>query len=195
VLAMSIPADADWTNWTSDPSYLIVMQELVRYMSGDRGDEGLLRVGEPIRQPLDLTVHELDASLAGPKELKANLQAAAPEGADGETAPETIWRLEHPQTEAQGFYDVALRRRDGGGEDHVLFAANVDATEGDLKRVDRQAMERDLAETNVKILDAAQAQSLADVGSQTEIWWYLLWTVVVVLCGEQLLGWFFGWGR
>jgi hypothetical protein len=195
VLAMSIPADADWTNWTSDPSYLIVMQELVRYMSGDRGDEGLLRVGEPIRQPLDLTVHELDASLAGPKELKANLQAAAPTGVDGEAAPETIWLLEHPSSDSQGFYDLTLRRRDGGGEDHVLFAANVDPTEGDLKRVDREAMERELAETNVKILDAAAAQSLADVGSQTEIWWYLLWTVVVVLCGEQLLGWFFGWGR
>ena len=110
-------------------------------------------------------------------------------------AAETIWQLEYPQTLRQGFYDLKLARRDGGGEDHVLFAVNVDPTEGDLKRVDRQVMERDLAETNVKILAADEAQSLADVGSQTEVWWYLLWAVVAVLCGEQVLGWFFGWGR
>jgi hypothetical protein len=171
------------------------MQELVRYMSGDRGDQGLLRVGEPLREPLDLTVHELDASLAGPNDRKANLQAAAPAGESGGPAQETVWQLEYPETSDQGFYDVKLTRRDGGGEDHVLFAANVDPTEGDLKRVDKPTMEKDLAETNVKILDAASAGSLADVGSQTEIWWYLLWALVAVLCGEQLLGWFFGWGR
>jgi hypothetical protein len=194
VLAMGIPADADWTNWTSDPSYLIVMQELVKYMSGDRGDKGLLRVGEPIRQPLDLTVHELDASLAGPKERKANLQAASPLDEGGEPSSETIWQVEYPQTDLQGFYDLKLARRDGGGEDHVLFAANVDPTEGDLKRVDRPTMEKDLVDTNVKILAAAGAP-LADIGSQTEVWWFLLWGLVAVLCGEQVLGWFFGWGR
>jgi hypothetical protein len=195
VLMLSIPADADWTNWTSDPSFLIVMQELVRYMSSDSGDKGLLRVGEPLRQLLDLTVHELDASLAGPKELKANLQAAAPDEASGQASRETIWRLEHPQVDAQGFYDLKLTRRDSGGEDHVLFAANVDPTEGDLKRVERAAMERELADTNVQILDATAAQSLADVGAQTEVWWYLLWALVGILCGEQVLAWLFGWAR
>lgn len=202
VLSMAIPADADWTNWTSDPSYLIVMQELVKYMSGDRGEAGLLTVGQPLREPLDLTVHELDASLTGPSERKANVQAVAPATApagesgsdDGAAASETVWRLEYPDTGDQGFYDLALTRREGG-EDHVLFAANVDPSEGDLKRVDRSAMEKELADTNVKIIDAAASGSLADVGSQTEIWWYLLWAVVAVLGGEQLLGWFFGWGR
>jgi hypothetical protein len=202
VLAMAFPVDADWTNWPSDPSYVIVMQELVRYMSADRGDAGLLRVGQPLREPLDLTVYELDAALTGPGERKANVQAAAPAGdsADGEAnrsggpASETVWLLEYPETGDQGFYDLKLTRRDAG-EDHVLFAANVDPSEGDLKRVDRTAMEKELAETSVKIIEAASAGSLADVGSTTEIWWYLLWAVVAVLCGEQLLGWFFGWGR
>lgn len=77
----------------------------------------------------------------------------------------------------------------------MLFAANVDPTEGDLKRVERPVMEKDLVDTNVQILDAGSVQSLADIGSQTEVWWYLLWALVVVLCGEQLLGWFFGWAR
>lgn len=67
VVLSTIPADADWSNWTSDPSYLIVMQSLVGYLSGDRGDRGLLRVAQPIRQPLNLTDYEIDASLIGPR--------------------------------------------------------------------------------------------------------------------------------
>ena len=55
------------------------------------------------------------------------------------------------------------RRRDGTADERVLFAANVDPTEGNLQRADRDAMEKDLAGKNVKILDAAAAQSLADL--------------------------------
>ena len=79
--------------------------------------------------------------------------------------------------------------------DVLLFAANVEPTEGDLKRADRRALERELAGANVQFVSAVEAQSLASAGSQSEIWWYLLWGVVAVLSGEQVLGWFFGQRR
>jgi hypothetical protein len=191
VVAITVPADADWHNWTSFPSYLIGMQQLVRYLSADRGDAGLLQVGEPIVQELDLAQYDTTASLAGPQERKANLQAAPPDDGSSDNSQRVVWQLSYPETALQGFYDVKLTRRDGG-EDSILFAANVDPTEGDLKRVDQDAMKRGLAGTNVEIISGAAANSLASVGSQTEIWWYLLWAVVAVLTGEQLLGWFFG---
>jgi hypothetical protein len=197
VLAAAFPADADWSNWTSDPSYIVSMQEFVRYMSRDRGDRGLVRVGEPLKHPLDLTAYDLDASLAGPKELKANLQAASQGGDDGQKTPaqlQTVWLLEYPQTDAQGFYEMKLHRREGGTEP-VLFAANVDPIEGDLRRVDLDGMKKGLTGTNVQIVAASAAADLAGSGSQTELWWYLLWAAVVVLCGEQVLAWFFGRAR
>ncbi|MDX1944385.1 MAG: BatA domain-containing protein [Pirellulaceae bacterium] len=206
VMAFAIPADADWHNWTSDPSFLLVAQELVRHMAGDRGDAGALRVGQPIRQPLDLALYGTDATLAGPKELKANLQAFGPDANEGNAAgQQTVWQLEYPQASAagaeknsgvaaQGFYDLKLTRRDGSDE-HVLFAANVDPAEGNLTRADRATLDKEFAGSNVRILTALSGGSLADAGSQTEIWWYLLWALVGILCAEQLLGWFFGWGR
>jgi hypothetical protein len=195
VVAFCIPADADWHNWPSDPSYLLVIQDFVRHLASDRGSRGLVRVGEPIRQGVDLTQYELDTTLTGPHDLKANLQAAAPEGEGDAAGQPTVWQVAYPRAASQGFYELKLTRRDDGRSDALLFAANVDPFEGDLKRVDRQAMERELAGTNVQIVAAAQAQALTDAGQQTEIWWYLLWAVVAVLSSEQLLGWFFGRGR
>ncbi|MGI8981934.1 MAG: BatA domain-containing protein [Pirellulaceae bacterium] len=229
VLATTIPADADWSNWTSDPSYLISMQELVRYMSGDRGDKGLVRVGEPLRQALDLTQYELDAAIEGPKEKKANIQAAsgseeeaakaergAPEkSADSKTTADktaaektpadkdgkgenvqqkTIWQLEYKDTDLVGFYEMKLNRREGGLEP-VLFAANVDPTEGNLKRVDTDTMKKEIGDANIHLVKFDEAISVAGGGAQTEIWWYLLWAVVGILCCEQVLGWYFGLGR
>lgn len=191
VVAFTIPADADWHNWTGDPSFLIITQQLVKYLSSDRGDAGLLTVGQPIAQPVDLAQYEPDATLAGPKERKANLRAQGPAAAPTARSRETVWQITYPETDAQGFYDLKLTRRDGG-QDSLLFAANVDPSEGNLKRVDREAMERELVGTGVQIITAAQAQSLANIGTQTEVWWYLLWGLVGVLSTEQLLGWLFG---
>jgi hypothetical protein len=192
VVAFSIPADADWDNWPSDPSYLLILQDFVRYLASDQRGRGQLRVGEPIRHSVDLTQYELDATLSGPRELKATLQAAAPEGSGAEQT--AIWQIAYPAAAAQGFYELKLTRKDGQAETQ-LFAANVDPSEGDLKRVNRQALERRVTGTNVQIVSAAAAQSLATAGQETEIWWYLLWAVVAVLSGEQFLGWFFGRGR
>ena len=197
VVAFTIPADSDWHNWTSDPSFLLVVQDFVRYLATDRGSRGLVTVGQPLEQSVDLTQYELDAPLSGPKGLKANLQAAPPQDAAanaGGAEQQTVWKMEYPAAAVQGFYELKLARRDGQG-DSVLFAANVDPSEGDLKRADRDAIKRELAGTNIELVAANQAQSLADAGTQTEVWWYLLWGVVAVLAGEQLLGWFFGRSR
>jgi hypothetical protein len=191
VVLSTIPADADWSNWTSDPSYLIVMQSLVGYLSGDRGDRGLLRVAQPIRQPLNLTDYEIDASLVGPRERKANIQATAAEKEkEGE---QTVWNLEYPNTEAQGFYEVKLIRRNASPET-VLFAANVDPAEGDLKRVDQTQLKKNLGD-KVEIITVAKLGALDSTGTSSELWWLLLWGVVALLCSEQLLAWWFGRGR
>jgi len=194
VLATSFPADADWSNWTSDPSYLITMQELVRYMSSERGDQGSLRVGQSIRQPIDLTVYELDATLSGPKNREANLQAVVDETSSGEPSESASWRFDYPLTDSQGFYTLNLQRREGGRES-LLFAANTQPSEGDLRQVDMNSVKRKLSESNLQVLDMQEAASLAGESTKTELWWYLLWGLIGVLGCEQALGWLFGRAR
>jgi hypothetical protein len=185
VVVSTIPCDADWTNWTSDPSYILIMQELVRYLSAGDAQEGLLRVGEPLRQEIDLTQSNLDAELLLPGNRKVNVQATQLPGAEANR-----WLLEHPGTTKQGFYELKLARRDGTPAS-VLFAANVDPSEGDLRRANVDAMQKELRDANVQFVSGANA-SLGKMGAQLEIWRYLLWLLIGLLLSEQLLGWLFG---
>src|SRR5207237_3491095 len=76
VVMFTIPADHDWSSWPDDPSYLVTMQELVRYLVGKKlAGEGALQVGEPIHYPLDLTLFKTEAVLRRPDEQKINVQA------------------------------------------------------------------------------------------------------------------------
>jgi hypothetical protein len=192
IFAFTIPSDADWTNWPSDPSYILSMQYLVRYLAKAREQSGLGLVGQALEHALDLTQYELDANLTGPQEQKATLQAQQPM-AGGEGEDSALWRVRYPETDKQGFYELQLTRREGEKE-KILFAANVYPEEGNLQRVDLSGFKKDVGD-KVQVLSGPHAAGLGKFGDQTEIWWYLLWIVAGVLCVEQLLGWWLGKGR
>lgn len=194
VMAFAIPADADWHNWPSNPSYVLLMQDLVQYLASDRDGRGVLRVGEPLRQSVDLTRYHLDAVLTGPHDLHVNLQAVAPAGTDDVPNKEATWQMEFPAVAAPGFYELKLARRDGGTE-AMLFAANVDPAEGNLRRNRRPELERQFTGTKVTLIHAAQIPSLGQESSRSEFSWYLLWLLAAVLATEQVLGWYFGRAR
>jgi hypothetical protein len=188
VIVAAVPADADWSNWTSDPSYILTMQLLVRYLTPGDAREGMLRVGDPLRKVIDLTQYELDAELIQPGGKKINLQASQLPGAEANQ-----WQLEQKQVGAQGLYELKLSKRAGGVEP-VLFAANVDPLEGDLRRANINEMKRQLRDAGVEFLSGT-TPGLGNVGAQVEIWKYLLWLLIGLLLAEQTLGWLFGLRR
>jgi hypothetical protein len=188
LVVSALPADADWSTWTSDPSYILAMQMLVRYLTPGDARDGNLRVGQPLRQGIDITQYELDAPLQLPSRREVNLQAAQLPGADAHR-----WLLTFPDTWQQGLYQLKLGKRDGG-EELRLFAVNVDPAEGNLLRASVSAMQRQLRDTGVKFVEQASG-GLNTSGAQLEIWKYLLGVLVIVLLGESLLSWVFGWRR
>ena len=101
--------------------------------------------------------------------------------------------LEQKQANRQGFYDLKLSTRSGGLES-ILYAANVDPAEGDLRRADIPDLERKLRAAGVQFVGGAGA-GLGGLGAQLEIWKYLLWLLIALLLGEQVLGWLFGLKR
>jgi hypothetical protein len=190
VVACTFPADADWHNWPSNPSYVLMVQDLVHALVKDETSQSLLRVGGAIQQPLDLAQFEIDAVLEDPKRTKSHLHASRRIN----DSDSTIWQLTQPTAGLIGFYNLTLSRRSGGDEE-LLFAANADADEGDLKRADLQAIKNELAGTNVHLISNEDLATLTESGGRTELWRYLLWFLIAVLASEQALGWLFGRDR
>lgn len=207
------PADADWSNWTDDPSYLIVMQELVRTLARTRDGSTGIRTGQPLLQAIDLAEFRPEAVVATPRDERLHLSAAPatpsdipgsnrgaagtePEAAGGDApaSGRTIWQFTFLGTQRQGFYDLRLETSDGAGRSR-LVAANVDPTEGDLRRADLSELRRTFGDAPIQFLDAENVATTRTAGDRAEIWWYLAWGLAGVLGVEQLLAWRFGKNR
>lgn len=192
VVLFTIPCDDDWSTWPEDLSYVVAMQELNRYMAPQTAAAGNLAVGEPIRHRFDLTQYKLDVALTGPGRDKAPVQAVP----DQQSPPgeESLWRIDFAETDARGFYELEFERIDGRTE-RLLFAANIDPAEGDLRRIEPAALERELGDAAVQLAGIGSLSSLTAEGAKGELWMYILAALIGVLCLEQFLAWSFGLRR
>jgi hypothetical protein len=188
VVAFTVPADPDWHNWPSNPSFVLMVQDLVHALIANASADDTLVVGETVHRSIDIVRYDTDAVFEDPSGNKTRLQAKPK---DGGKEQGTNWEFALPAATRLGFSTLTLSRRDGGQEP-LLFAANADSTETDLKRADLSAIRPELTGLNVRIVSADAAGSFADNGSERELWRYFAWLLAAVLVSEQALGWFFG---
>ena len=188
VLVATTSADAEWTSWPADPSYLVTILELGRYMTRPTADEGAIGVGVPIRLTLDPSLYASEVRVEAPGEGNSmDIQALPTE--DGKSL-----LLHAEDTGRQGLYRLHLQRRDGSAEtQHV--AVNIDPAEGDLKPAGRSEVERRLEGTKVAVVTGKQFLARGVSGGRIEVWRAALYALVFVLCVEQLLAWWFGTRR
>jgi len=190
VVALTTAADLDWSDWAQDAaSYLVAMQELVRYVAPVTAGERTLAVGRPLTVPLDLTQYRWEALLTTPEGTETTLQPHP--DPDRGSEDQTRWQVRHEKTDRRGFYRLKLTDNSGQPET-VLLAANIDPGEGDLRRADLEQFEIDLGDAPVQIISGENLSALASDAAQGELWRWILGLLVVALCGEQLLGWWFG---
>ncbi len=190
VMTVTTSLDLDWGNWpTEAASYLIVLQELTRYMAPKRSDQGVFPVGGVLTHALELTEFRPDGSVLTPN--GSNLPVRALPKAGGEQS--TTWEVRFEDTAKRGFYEMELTPTDGDEPRGVLFAANVDTSESALERVDRRILEEALADSPIKILAANTA--LMELGAnkaRSEYWRWALYVLLAFLCLELLYGWWLG---
>lgn len=184
VLLATSSADGEWNNWPADPSYVVTMLEMARYATRQAPDEGSLLAGQPIRADIDPSVHSTEVGIEPPSGAATTLQAVPTE--DGQH-----FRIQFTDTTRSGLYRVRLKRHDGG-TDTELFAANVEATEGNLAPAELRALRRQVAGSKIVFLEGREHISQGVEGDKTELWRGLLLTMIVTLCVEQTLGWWFG---
>ena len=97
------------------------------------------------------------------------------------------------QTKNQGIYEIQKEKADGSGNFSVLFAANTDQLESNLKRIAPNEIRSKLESDNIKLLNYTEPILEADVNiNKSEVWKLVLIVLTVILLIELFYGWRIG---
>ena len=190
VLVMTTALDRDWNNWPGEFSYLPSVLELSRYMARKVTDDGSFLVGQPVKRRLDPAEHKPEVTVS---QFPWGEDEKPQKRSESVAADEQTKRLEYTlsETDRTGFYRIDVPRFDGEPESW-LFAANLDATEGDLARISTDDVGRQINDERVTFAADRPALSSRAEGAKKELWFPVLIGIAAVLGCEQILAWLFG---
>ncbi len=187
VLMFTSTCDQEWNDWAKDPSYVVSMLELARYLGSGAGVSTDRLVGAPIEIEIDPEKYASDVRVRTPRypaEQEVPLTARAEENRPG-------FRVRWNQTEVAGVYQFVLTRHNGEEEIRTV-AVNLDPAESDLRPAVETELRQSLTEMDFAYID--NLDTLGEVGgdARREYWKTVLIAVFILLMGEQFLGWWFG---
>jgi hypothetical protein len=131
-IVVATSADASWTAMPTWPSYVPVVQELLSLAVSGQADDRNLTVGQPLVATLRTLATDTLVSVEAPGGENHTVRLE-PEG--------DYSRWTYADTGRSGFYKVAL---DAPLSRNETYAVNVDASEGDLTKLDLAELRRDV---------------------------------------------------
>ena len=170
-----------WTNWSLNPIFPVLANELAGYLSANRRQDAVYRVGDDLVVSVPEADYQPEMRFLLPAD--GNVRAEVPVDATVERGQLTA-RLEGVAT--SGIYEVELQRLDGERERRA-FAFNVPVGEGDLQLVSREELSRQLAGVEFELHDAAHMTVDQQQLAGLQLGDALLVTLVVTLLVEQML--------
>ena len=172
-----------WSNWSLNPVFPVLANELANYLAADRQEDPVYQVGDDLVVSLEGTKYESTVLYVLPGDDSTATAAEVPVDATADGG-QLVAKLDN--VTISGVYQVNLQPLQGNVETRE-FAVNVPAGEGDLALTHREDLARQLAGVDYQMHDAADmtldAQQLAGFAMRD----VLLAAVVVMLLGEQLL--------
>lgn len=180
VVAVLSTAAPTWNNWSrGNPSWVVVMLELESHLARSRRRAESLQVGDPVVVRLDAAVDEVEVDIVVPPDGTVVHQTAVMSPGGGLEA-----RL--ASTSVAGGYSARWRRLDGT-ERERLFAVNVAAEEGNLERIGRERLDRELAGVAFKYDRAESLQPDTTTLAGVPLVKPLLYLLAAILVVEQLV--------
>ena len=191
-MVLMTPMDNDWSNFPENgATFLITSQEMIRYMARNRTEEGVIAVAQPISQKVDLREFSQNVEIVPPGDGEPRAAEARPDDSGPENG--LIWNVDFEETGKRGIYELKLMRAAGGDFKSMLFAANIDAGEGDLRRASEDAIRSDLGDARVEFVSRGESViELEGTVARSEIWKIVLYVLIALLAVELLFGWWIG---
>jgi hypothetical protein len=183
VLAFLTSAAPTWNNWAGNPSFLVVMQDLAAYLT-QRPAAGESRLaGSPLTLSLNPKSYRPEVQFTLPEEaVSPAVAVSATRGSDGALTASLF------DTDQSGFYEAKLARADNSVETR-RYAMNVDPAEGDLAALDGRQLAGRLEGVKYQYEQAAVFQSTASELAGYNLGEAILYGLVLLLIGEQILAW------
>jgi hypothetical protein len=182
VVSFLTTAAPTWNNWArNNPSFVVAMLEMQAFLARRPADTAYA-VGASLVLKLDPAQYDPAIRLTTPEANAPPITANAARGSNG-TLSATLGG-----TETSGVYQVKLTRKDGG-EELRRYAVNVEPEEGDLKTIDRPQLAAQLEGVAYKFEQAAAFQSAPGETAGYNLSDSLLYLLVLLLAGEQVLAW------
>lgn len=182
VVAFLTSAAPVWNNWARNPSFVVVMQDLLAYLARRPAETQSRMVGSPLELSLNPALYQQDVQFIYPE------QSAKPPVAVKATRSGEMLAASLLETDVAGFYEARLTRADGTAETR-RYALNVDPAEGDLTALDGEKLAARLEDVKYRYQQAADFQSTATELAGYDLGEILLYGLILLLVGEQILAW------
>jgi hypothetical protein len=182
-----------WSNWSLNPAFPVLANELVSYLAASRQIDPLHSIGDDLVIAVEEGKYErsmryivpADQSAGAERTSRAEIQVDA-------TASEGMLTAKLPDVSASGVYEVQLQPTQGDAEARV-FAVNVPTREGDLALSLPTDITRQLAGVDFQMHDAADMVLDAEQLAGFQMSDALLAALIVMLVAEQLLAYLAGY--
>jgi hypothetical protein len=176
VLLWTVAADKSWSDWPTEPSYVLTMRETAKAVARTAAGTHDLTAGEGLRHGV-LNDHQIASptlELPAGEEPKA---VAVERDGDGENSPRAlVWN----DTHRAGLYRLNWVETPGGTMSEI-YAVNPDARESDLTRISADDLRRQWGGVAPEIVTLqTSATEHADLLGQ-EIWRSMTYWLLAIL--------------
>ena len=178
VLLWTMTADREWSDWPTEPSYVLAMRMAASSVAARILRWENLTAGQPVRYPLDPDFLPQQATLAEPgADQEIPVQIVKPDGSPP--------LLESEPTRTAGAYSAHWEEPGIGARSHE-FAVSPDVSDSRLERIDEAGLEPYLGRLTPKLLRFS-GESIDVATEGTELWRYAVLALIGLVVFESLL--------
>jgi hypothetical protein len=191
VLFWTMTADKSWSDWPTDPSYVLSMRETAKAIARTSLGTHELTAGEALKCPVssERRISSATVEYPGsdePRALTVEAADGAPTTDEAGSLSASRLNLVWPETYKVGLYKLNWQESPGGAGSN-LFAVNPDARESDLNRIGVDELKKRWRGIEPEVITAFMTSD-ASVGVRgQEIWRTLAYWLLAMLAIEACM--------
>lgn len=187
VLVFATAADTEWSNWPSDPSYVVTLQQTARTLARAGGSARCLTAGQPLHHEVTPSLYRSEARLFAPEAHEPDVLRA------GQSTNASLVAFDSAPLRQPGVWALDLSSHEGEVE-RVHFAVNIDATESDLDPLDPRDLQKRTGDAKIRFADPSEMIPVAEAAEdgRAELTRPIVTFLLGILLLEQGLAWRFG---